>query len=192
MQPGPERPILQVVIATTRPNRIGLPIGTWVADHARAHGAFAVEVADLGEIALPMFDEPDHPARGEYVGAHTRAWSERIARSDAFILVTAEYNHSIPASLKNAIDYLHREWLDKPAAVVSYGGVSGGSRAAVALAPILAALRMPTLAGGVAISGAPRMVADGVFQPTGTNDEQLTAVLDALARVTPALKALRS
>lgn len=192
MQPGTDRPTLQIVIATTRPNRIGLPIGTWVADHARRHGAFDIEVADLGEIALPMFDEPEHPRLGRYVGDHTKAWSARIDRSDAFLFVTAEYNHSVPAPLKNAIDYLHREWLNKPAAVVSYGGVSGGSRAAVALAPILAVLQMPTLAGSIAISGAPRMVADGVFKPTETNEQQLTAVLDGLARVSPSFEALRS
>src|SRR4051794_17518547 len=100
---------LNVIITSTRPGRAGLPIGTWIAEFARKHARFDVTVTDLKELALPLLDEPKHPRLGEYQNAHTKAWSEQVQRSDAFILVTPEYNHSAPPALLNALDYLYKE-----------------------------------------------------------------------------------
>jgi len=129
-QQGNERLRLQVVIASTRPGRVGKPIGAWVAAEARQHEQFAVEVADLAAIKLPFFDELNHPRLQKYQHPHTKDWSARIAASDAFVFVQPEYNYSISAPLKNALDYLVVEWNQKPTAFVSYGGVSAGLRAA--------------------------------------------------------------
>jgi hypothetical protein len=79
---------------------------------------------DLAEVGLPLLDEPNHPRLQQYSHQHTKDWSAAVSRADAFVLVTPEYNHSFPASLKNALDHLVRDRADKPAGIVSYGGVS--------------------------------------------------------------------
>jgi NAD(P)H-dependent FMN reductase len=135
-------PVLQIVVGSTRPGRAGAPVAAWTAEQARAHGGFDVEVLDLAEIDLPMFDEPIHPVRAQYTNPHTKRWSETVARGDAYVFVTPEYNGSYAGVLKNAIDFLNHEWRYKPAGIVSYGGVSAGTRAAVALRSVLTTLRM--------------------------------------------------
>jgi NAD(P)H-dependent FMN reductase len=140
------RPVLQVLVASTRPGRVGEPVARWIAGHAGEHTAFEVEVVDLAEIDLPMFAEPRHPRLGGYALAHTRAFSATISRADAFVFVFPEYNHSYNAALKNALDHLNREWAGKPVGLVSYGGVAAGARAAVALEPVLIALAMRPVA----------------------------------------------
>lgn len=140
------RPVLQVLVASTRPGRVGEPTARWVASRAGEHAAFEVEVVDLAEIDLPMFAEPRHPRLGDYALAHTREFSEIISRAAAFVFVFPEYNHSYNAALKNALDHLNREWRGKPVGLVSYGGVAAGARAAVALEPVLIALGMRPVA----------------------------------------------
>jgi NAD(P)H-dependent FMN reductase len=110
-----------IVIASTRPGRVGLPIAEWFRDHAADHGGWELDVADLAELDLPLMDEPNHPRLQRYEHAHTIAWSERVAAADAFVIVMPEYNHSFTAPLKNALDYLHVEWQHKPVGLVSYG-----------------------------------------------------------------------
>ena len=119
------RPRLLVVIGSTRPGRIGLPIARWFAERARGDGRFDVEVADLAEIGLPLMDEPHHPRLRQYVHEHTLRWSATVAAADAVVFVTPEYNYGLTAPVKNAIDYLHHEWRYKAAGFVSYGGVAG-------------------------------------------------------------------
>src|SRR5690349_23375285 len=87
-------------------------------------------------------DEPKHPRFREYVHGHTRAWSETVDASDAFVFVMPEYNYGINAPLKNAIDYLHQEWHDKPVAFVSYGGIAAGTRAVQMTKQIVSAVKM--------------------------------------------------
>lgn len=84
---------------------------------------------DLVDYNLPLLDEPMAPSLGNYQYEHTKAWAATIARFDGFIFVTAEYSHSVPGVLKNALDYLHQEWNNKAAGFVSYGS-AGGVRAA--------------------------------------------------------------
>ena len=187
------QPVLQVVVGSTRPGRKGVAVARWVQQLAEQHGGFDVELVDLAEVALPVFDEPDHPRLQRYTHQHTRDWSAIVSRADAFVFVTPEYNHSYPASLKNALDYLNAEWADKAAALVSYGGVSAGLRAATALKPVLAALRMVTVVEAATIPFFQQfLTADGEF----VANEQLAvggnAMLDELLRLTTALRPLRA
>jgi NAD(P)H-dependent FMN reductase len=185
-------PRLLIVIASTRPGRIGLPIGTWFADHARAHGGFGVTVADLAELALPFLDEPGHPRLADYRQDHTRQWSALVDDADAVVFVTPEYNHGYTAPLKNALDFLHREWAHKAAGLVSYGGVSAGLRAATAIKPVLAALGMTVVPAAVSIPFAAQLVGDdGTLAAGDTLTAAADAMLDALLRVDTALRPLR-
>jgi NAD(P)H-dependent FMN reductase len=182
---------LLVVIASTRPGRVGKPIAEWFADRAREHGAFDVEVADLAEVALPLFDEPKHPRLGEYEHDHTKRWSAIVDRADAVVFVMPEYNHSYNAALKNAIDYLNREWSYKPVGLVSYGGVSGGMRAARALLPSLVALRMLPVGDGVLIPMVRTMLDDSGFHPNDVVAQSAKPMLDELTQVAQAAAGLR-
>ena len=104
------RPILQIVIGSTRPGRVGLPVAEWFDEAAVSHGGFDVEVVDLADVGLPFFDEPRHPRSGQYDHEHTKRWSAIVDRADAFVFVVPEYNHGFNAEIKNALDFLHREW----------------------------------------------------------------------------------
>ena len=119
-----------VLHLSTRDGREGFPIAEWVLERARGHGAFEPELVDLRKVNLPLFDEPKHPRFRQYEHAHTKAWSAIVAAADAFVFVTPEYNYGMPPALLNAIDYLSAEWAYKAAAIVSYGGISGGTRSA--------------------------------------------------------------
>ena len=173
---------LQVIICSTRQKRSGPAVARWVAEVAGKHDAFSVELVDLAEVNLPLFDEPIHPRFGRYEHEHTKRWSAIVSRADAFLMVTPEYNHAAPASIKNAIDYLNAEWAHKPVGLVSYGGVSGGTRAALTLRPVLSSLKMIPVAEAVAIPFFNKMIGeDGVFTPSPGLEESVTPMLDSIA-----------
>jgi len=186
-------PTLMVVIASTRPTRVGMAVGRWFVDRATEHPAFDVDLVDLAEIDLPFMDEPEHPRYGRYVHDHTKRWSARVAAADAFAFVTPEYNHGYNAPLKNAIDYLHHEWEYKPVGFVSYGGVAAGTRAVQQLKPVVAVLRMTPLADAVYIPFVQQHLnEDRRFQSTGELEAAASAMLDALERYEAALRPLRA
>jgi len=186
-------PVLQIIIGSTRPGRKGPAVAEWFAREARAHGGFEVEVVDLAEVDLPLMDEPNHPRLGQYVHQHTKDWSATVSRGDAYVFVVPEYNHSFNAATKNALDYLHREWQDKPVGIVSYGGVSAGTRSLTALKPVLAALRMVPVTESVNVPFFTQFLDDDdVFHPNDVTEGAAKAMLDELARYTKALRPLRA
>jgi NAD(P)H-dependent FMN reductase len=186
------RPTLQIVIASTRPGRVGLPVGSWFDARARAHGAFDVDLVDLAELGLPFMDEPNHPRLRQYTHKHTKDWSARVQAADAFAFVMPEYNHAFNAPLKNAIDFLHVEWAYKPVGLVSYGGIAAGTRAVQLLKPVLLVLKMMPLSEAVSIPFVAKFVDDeGVFQPDDVLEQAADAMLGELSRLSTALEALR-
>ena len=185
-------PTLQIIIASTRPGRVGLPIGRWVRDRAVEHGAFEVELVDLAEVNLPFLDEPKHPREGAYMHEHTKAWSATVARGDAFVFVTPEYNHSFNAPLKNAIDFLYAEWQHKPVGFVSYGGVAAGTRAVQAIKPVLAVLKMTPAVESVPIPFFGQHIdADGRFNGTDALNQAVVVMLNELNRLDGVLRPTR-
>lgn len=183
---------LGIVIASTRPGRVGLPVGRWFEGRARAHGGFEVELMDLAELGLPLMDEPNHPRLQQYTQPHTIAWSERVAAADAFAFVTPEYNYGMPAALKNAIDYLHVEWFYKPVGFVSYGGVSAGTRSVQMAKQVVTTLRMFPVAEAVAIPFVTQFLDDeGLVQANEVMEQAADAMLAELLRVSEALSVLR-
>lgn len=133
---------IQLIIASTRQNRIGGQVAEWVKSNADQHDGLNIEVIDLLEENLPFFDAPVSPMYAPITTEPGKSWSEKIEGGDGYIFVTPEYNRSIPASLKNAIDYLYAPWLTKPAAIVSYGWIDGGASAAKHLHDILSWVKM--------------------------------------------------
>ena len=185
---------LGIVVSTGRPGRASKPIADWFLDRARALGAFEAELLDLKDFDLPLFDEASHPARGQYEGAHTKRWSEAVARCDAFVFVTAEYNHGPPSPLLNAIAYLAREWAYKPLGFVSYGGTSGGLRSVQVLKQMVVALKMMPIPEAVVVHMVAQMIdrEQGRFVAGELQEKAVAPLLDELARWTRAMAALRS
>jgi NAD(P)H-dependent FMN reductase len=186
-------PTLQIVVASTRPGRVGLPVAEWFRDRAAAAGIFDIDFADLAEIALPLMDEPNHPRLRDYTHQHTKDWSARVEGADAFVFVHPEYNYSFNAPLKNAIDYLNQEWAYKPVGFVSYGGVSAGTRATQAIKQVITTLRMFPVFEAVSIPFVAQFLDDeGAFRANEVMEDAAETMLLELLRVTEGLKTLRA
>jgi NAD(P)H-dependent FMN reductase len=185
-------PILQIIVASTRPGRVGPLIAEWFAERAREHGGFKVDVVDLAEVGLPMLDEPHHPSQREYLHEHTRRWSATVDAADAFVFVMPEYNHGFNAALKNAIDYLYFEWQYKPLGFVSYGNTSAGLRAVQMIKQVVTTLKLMPIPESVAIHFVGQYIQDGRFVATETMEGSAKAMLDELWRLTPALASVRA
>ena len=185
-------PKLLTVIASTRPGRVGRPVGEWFAELARSDGRFDVEMVDLFELALPLLDEPHHPRLRNYTKDHTKEWSATVAAADVIVFVTAEYNYGYPAALKNAIDYLHHEWRHKAVGYVSYGGIAAGTRAVQQLKQVTQAVGLMSAQLIVNIAWvAQKMSEDGRFEADDDNDRAATAMLGELMLLDGALRTLR-
>jgi NAD(P)H-dependent FMN reductase len=128
---------------------------------------------------------------GQYTHEHTKAWAEAINRFDGFIFVTAEYNHSVPGALKNALDYVYAEWNNKAAGFVSYGS-AGGVRAVENLRLITAELQMAGVRAQVALPFASEFENYTVFTPSDDAEAALKPLLDQLISWATALKTLRT
>ncbi|KAB8159449.1 NADPH-dependent FMN reductase [Streptomyces sp. 3MP-14] len=184
---------LEIIVASTRPGRIGPVVADWVAALAAEHGGFSeVEVVDLAEVNLPFMNEPNHPRLARYVHQHTRDWSAKVSEADAFVFVMPEYNYGYNAELKNAIDYLHHEWKYKPVGLVSYGGVSAGTRAAQMIKQVVTTVKMTPLFEAVSIPFVHELVEDGQLRPNEVMTASAKAMFDELTRVTEALRGLRA
>lgn len=147
---------LGVVVGTTRPGRKAAAVAQWAREVAAANvdvqaGRVELQLLDLAAAGLPLLDEPVAAAFGHYQHVHTIAWADTVAECDGFVFVTPEYNHSIPAALKNAIDYLFGEWHHKPAGILSYG-LAGGVRAAEHLKTVLLEVKTVPVSAQVALS----------------------------------------
>lgn len=181
-----------VICASTRPGRIGEEITRWfvetTSERAEELGV-TYDIADLGQIQLPFLDEPEHPSAGHYEHEHTRAWSRRVQAVDAVIVVTPEYNYGMPATLKNAFDYLSGEWAWKPIAFVSYGNTSAGTRGVQMSKQVATTLRLVPCGATVALRIADE-TRDGRMVPNATRDARALGVVEEIARLAAVLRPL--
>lgn len=185
-------PTLQIIVASTRPTRVGIKIAQWFRAQAVAHGAFEIDFADLVEIDLPFLNEPKQPSDGDYVHQHTKGWSARVVNADAFAIVMPEYNRSFNAPLKNALDSLYYEWAHKPVGLISYGGVAGGARAATAIVPTLTTLGMTVMPATITIPFVAKLLDErGELKPSAPMERSAPRMLDELARLAPLTAQLR-
>ena len=186
-------PKLMIIIASTRPGRVGLPVAQWFAGRAASHGGFDLDVVDLAELKLPFLDEPAHPRLRQYIHRHTKDWSAQVDAADAFVFVMPEYNYGFNAPLKNAIDFLHHEWKHKPVGFVSYGGVAAGTRAVQMLKQVVTTLSMVPLSEAVSIPFVSQFLGeDGSVQANEIMETAATAMLNELQRWVSALAVLRA
>ncbi len=181
---------IAIILGTTRPNRKSEQVGRWVHEIAARRGDAQYELVDLREYELPFLDEPFPPSFRKYTQEHTKVWSEKINGYDGYVFVTGEYNHSIPAVLKNAIDYLYYEWHDKPAGFVSYGS-AGGARAVEQLREVMGEIHVADVRPQVLIFSATDFENYTTFKPSENHERALNALLDNLIAWSKAMKPLR-
>ena len=179
-----------IITGSTRPNRKSAEVAKWVLEAARKRSDAEYELVDIKDFELPLLDEPMPPSMGRYQQAHTKRWAAKIASLDAFVFVSPEYNHGIPAALKNAIDFLFAEWKDKAAGFVSYGG-AGGARAVEHLRLVLAEVHVATVRAQVLLSMMSDFENFTTFRPVPHHEKSVATMLDQVIAWGGALKPLR-
>ncbi|MER8234635.1 NAD(P)H-dependent oxidoreductase [Streptomyces sp. NPDC094049] len=177
--PTPAPLALALVVASDREGRFAPVVADWFLSHLAEREDFSVTVVDLVDLDLPtaLSYEPS-PA----VLAELAKVSPVLAAADAFVVVTPEYNHSFPASLKNLIDRHYTEWQAKPVAFVSYGGISGGLRAVEQLRQVYAEMHSVTIRDTVSFPHAhSQFDEDGRHKDPAGAEAAAKALLDQLA-----------
>jgi NAD(P)H-dependent FMN reductase len=180
-----------IILGTTRPGRVGPQIAEWIQKTADAREDANFELVDIADYALPLFDEPRSPRMGAYEHDHTRAWAAKIAELDGFVFVTPEYNRSIPAALKNAIDFIYNEWNNKAAGFVGYGSNVSGARAVDHLRHIAGAVQLAAVHTQVHLSLQSDFEQFTTFKPAERHEAALQQLLTEVITLTEALAPVR-
>jgi len=181
---------IAIIIGSTRPGRNGEAVAKWVYEIAQKRSDAQFELVDIKDFNLPLLDEPVPPIMGQYTQPHTKIWSAKIASFDAYVFVTPEYNHATSAALKNAIDFLYHEWVNKAAGFVGYGGAAG-VRAVENLRLIMGEMQVATVRAQVGLSLFTDFENFSVFKPVPQQEQSVDAMLDQVIAWGGALKTMR-
>lgn len=175
-----------VITASTREGRFGDTVSAWFLGRAQLQPGFVIDAIDLAHAGLPAALPTENDAA-------TEAYRQRIAAADAVVMITPEYNHSYPASLKQAIDLLRDEWYAKPVAFVSYGGQSGGIRAVHHLRAVMPEVHAMTIRNAISLHNVWGLFDDsGSFRQSERYDKSVDAMFGQLGWWAQALSAARS
>lgn len=181
---------IAIIIGSTRPGRKGEAVAKWVYEIAQRRDDAEFELVDIRDFNLPLLDEPRSPMLGQYTQEHTKKWSAKIASFDAYVFVTPEYNHGTSGALKNAIDFLYHEWVNKAAGFVGYGGASG-TRAIENLRLVMGELQVADVRAQVGLSLFADFENFSVFKPGPHQEKSVNTMLDQVIAWGGALKTLR-
>jgi NAD(P)H-dependent FMN reductase len=179
-----------IIIGSTRPGRNGEAIAKWVFEIAQRRSDAEFELVDIKDFNLPLLDEPVPPSLGQYTKEHTKAWAAKINSFDAYVFVTPEYNHGTSAALKNAIDFIYKEWNNKAAGFVGYGGASG-TRAVENLRLIMGEMQVADVRAQVGLSLYTDFENFSVFKPAAQQEQSVNTMLDQVIAWGGALQTLR-
>ena len=182
--------IVGIIIGSTRPGRKAEAVAHWVYEIAARRSDAEFELVDIKDFNLPLLDEPVPAIMGRYSQPHTKAWARKIESFDAFVFVTPEYNHATTGALKNAIDFLYREWNNKVAGFVAYGG-SGGVRAVENLRLVMAEMQVATVRAQAGLSVRTDWEAFTAFKPNPQHESSLNTMMDQVVAWGQALKTVR-
>lgn len=174
---------LSIIVGSTRTNRLGRSIAEWVSEQAQTAGFDSAELLDLKDINLPKFDTPVPPQYAPVDTDEARAWAAKIAATEHLVVLTPEYNQSIPASLKSALDYLSAEWAGKPTAIIGYGYMGGAATARKHLTDILGFLKTDLVADTAAIQLGEATVVDNAFAGSGVTADETAAIQHVLSEL---------
>lgn len=180
---------IAIIMGSTRPGRNGEAVSRWAYEIASKRTDANFELIDLLDYNLPLLDEPYPAQMQQYTKEHTKIWSAKISAFDGFIFVTPEYNHSLSAALKNAIDFLAVEWTNKVAAYVGYGA-NGAIRSVEHLRQIMGQFQTASIRDQVTLSLF-NDFENGTFKPAARHEKTLDRILDQLINWAQALHTLR-
>lgn len=180
-----------IILGSTRPGRNGEQVAKWVLEQANKRGDAQYELVDVAQFNLPLLDEPVPAGYHQYQHQHTKDWAAKIEGFDGFVFVTPEYNHAPGAALKNALDFIYAEWVNKAVGFVSYGS-AGGVRAVEQLRQVAAELQLADVRAQVALNLFTDFENFSVFKPAAHHKNNLKDMLDQLNAWAGALKPLRS
>ncbi len=188
-------PKIGIIIGSTRPGRNAQAVAQWTKDIAESRKDALFELIDIADYGLPLLDEHLSALASarmgqDYSQPHTRIWSEVIAGCDGYVLIAPEYNFGISAALKNALDYLHREWNDKAAGFIGYGA-NGGTRSTAQLRLVMAELKVATVVPEVNLSLHSDFENYTIFKPAEVHTLQVHAMLDQLIAWSSAFMSVR-
>jgi NAD(P)H-dependent FMN reductase len=181
---------LAIIIGSTRPERKADAVGRWVHEIAKKRNDAEVELLDIQDFNLPLLDEPVPPSMGQYSQPHTKAWAAKIDSFDAFVFVTPEYNHGTSAALKNAIDFLYKEWNNKAAGFVGYGS-AGGVRAVEHLRLVMGELMVADVRAQVMLSLYTDFENFSTFKPAPHHEKSVETMLEQVLTWGTALQNVR-
>jgi NAD(P)H-dependent FMN reductase len=179
-----------VILGSVREGRMAEPVGNWVIEAAAARDDLECELIDLKAWDLPFYHYPKPPAAGDYSDPRQIAWGEKVASADGYLLIAPEYNHGIPAVLKNALDTVYAEWNRKPVGYVAYGGM-GGARSVEQLAMVSRELQMAPLEAALHLQGIWARREGDRFNADERENSRLAHLFDEIAWWGNALKAAR-
>jgi len=179
-----------IIIGSTRPGRNGEAVARWVHGIAGKRSDAQFELVDIKDYDLPLLDEAIPASMGQYSQPHTKAWAAKIDSFDAYVFVTPEYNHAPSGALKNAIDYLYREWNNKAAGFVGYGS-AGGVRAVEQLRLVMGELQVADVRAQVMLSLFTDFENFTTFKPAPMHEKSVNTMLDQVIAWGGALKTLR-
>lgn len=181
---------IAIIVGSTRPGRRAVPIANWIHGIASKRGDARFQLVDILDFDLPLLDEPAPAMTGKYAQQHTRNWAAKIDFFDAFIFIAPEYNHGMSASLKNAIDFLYKEWNNKAAGLVGYGA-GEGARVVEQLRLVMAEMQVATVRAQVGLSLFTDFENFHTFKPAPHREAAVTPMLDQLIAWGMALRAMR-
>jgi len=181
---------IQVITDTTRPNRVNTQVADWIYGIAKLRSGLDVELVDIADYNLPLLDEPKPPSMGGYTQEHTKVWAAKVAEADGYVFVLPEYNHGIPGSLKNAIDFIYAEWNNKAAGFVSYGS-GGGVRSAEHMRAVTGELQIADVRAQVMLNLQDDFENYSVFKPRSRHEDNANTLLDQLTAWAEVMKTVR-
>jgi NAD(P)H-dependent FMN reductase len=181
---------IAIIIGSTRPGRNGEAVARWVYEIAQKRSDAEFELVDIRDFNLPLLDEPVPPSLGQYTKEHTKTWAAKIDSFDAYVFVTPEYNHGTSGALKNAIDYLYKEWNNKAAGFVGYGSALG-ARAVEHLRLVMGELQVADVRAQVGLSLFTDFENFSVFKPAPQQEKSVNDMFDQVIAWGGALKTLR-
>jgi NAD(P)H-dependent FMN reductase len=181
---------IAIILGSTKPGRNGEAVAKWVHELAKKRTDAEFELVDVADYNLPLYDEPYPAMMQQYTKEHTKTWSKKINEFDGYIFVTAEYNHSIPGALKNAIDFLNIEWKNKAAGFVSYGS-AGGARSVEHLRLVAAELHMADVRAQVMFNLFTDFINMSEFKPDPRHEGEAEELFNQVISWSTAMKTLR-
>lgn len=179
-----------VIVGSTRPGRKALDVAKWVLGIASLRSDAIYELVDIADANLPLLDEAAPPSMGRYSQQHTKDWAAKIAQYDGFVFVTPEYNHGTSGALKNAIDFLFKEWNNKAAGFVGYGS-AGGARAIESLRLVMGEIMVADVRQAVLLSLSTDFENYTTFTPATKHEQSVEKMLDQVVAWSRALQGVR-